>query len=329
MIGEIHMSTRQPPGFSRSPAEAVQQIRKTRNARAASPPEAAAHSEIRSHVVRQNASDPRDWLASAPVCEGLAQYHMTHCGMMQAKFPLTIWRDHLSGTFFLACVGGAGEVLIDGQWQTVRSGQACVQPPFMTNAIRTLKSSSWTFCWVRYKEPPGAQPVASTQSPMLAAFNANAFRSIVQGLHAEAEGSASLPAMQCWVELLHKYVLSFVEPLRPDDRLQRVWNIVQRNPERSWTLKSLAHAASMSKEHLRRLTRQALGRSPMQQVTLIRLRHAAERLSSGDEKLAAIAAAVGYDNPFAFSDTFQRWMGCRPSAYRKRCRERFSENKLP
>ena len=32
---------------------------------------------------------------------------------------------------------------------------------------------------------------------------------------------------------------------------------------------------------------------------------------------AAVARQVGYTNQFAFSDTFQRWIGSRPSAYRK------------
>ncbi|HWL07477.1 MAG TPA: AraC family transcriptional regulator [Planctomicrobium sp.] len=278
--------------------------------------------EIRSHVVRRDDSDPRDWLAQAPICDGFAEYHIAHCGIMQARDPLTIFRDHLSGTFFLACVDGAGEVLIDGQWQRIQTGQACIQPPFMTNGLRTLKKTNWTFCWVRYKEPAGVQPVASTQFPSLGAFNSEGFQACIHGVSSEATSTTSAAILRNWVEMLHRYVLTFVEPFRPDDRLQRIWDNVQRNPGQHWTLQTLAKSASMSKEHLRRLTHQALGRSPMQQVTLIRLRHAAERLTTSEEKVSVIAGEVGYDNPFAFSDTFARWIGFRPSEYRKQSRNK-------
>ena len=59
-------------------------------------------------------------------------------------------------------------------------------------------------------------------------------------------------------------------------------------------------------------------RTPMQQVTHLRLRHAASLLTSGDDKLEVIADAVGYANPFVFSNTFKKWTGWRPSEYRAR-----------
>jgi len=271
---------------------------------------------IRSSVVKRDASDSRSWLATAPICEPLSQHHIAHCGMMHAVSPMKIVRTYLSGTFFLATVKGAGQVLVDGDWQTISPGLACVQPPFMSNALRCLKKTAWHFCWVRYHERAGVQPVASIQSPSVREFNALAFQAAIQGLHAEASTTASPAFMQQWADLVQQYVLAFVSPFRSDHRLHRVWIAVADRLDRSWTLDDLAKIACMSKEHLRRMSLATLGRSPMQQVTYIRLKHAAELLTHSELKVSAISAIVGYDNAFAFSDMFRRWTGYRPSVYR-------------
>ncbi len=78
-----------------------------------------------------------------------------------------------------------------------------------------------------------------------------------------------------------------------------------------WTLSELARVAHVSGEHLRRLCTQQLGRTPMRQVTYLRMRRAAELLSTTDEKIESITHAVGYQNPFVFSNTFKKWIGWR------------------
>ncbi|MCW5557998.1 MAG: helix-turn-helix domain-containing protein, partial [Verrucomicrobiae bacterium] len=57
---------------------------------------------------------------------------------------------------------------------------------------------------------------------------------------------------------------------------------------------------------------------PMHQVTYLRIRHAARLLTGTQDKLEVIADAVGYANPFVFSNTFKKWTGWRPSEYRAR-----------
>ena len=61
----------------------------------------------------------------------------------------------------------------------------------------------------------------------------------------------------------------------------------------------------------------ALGRSPIKHLTYLRMRKAAEILSTTDHKIETIALALGYENPFAFSNTFLKWIGVRPSEHRK------------
>ena len=101
-----------------------------------------------------------------------------------------------------------------------------------------------------------------------------------------------------------------------DERLSRLWEKVAVRLDHEWTLPELARTAHVSAEHLRRLCTQQLGRTPMRQVTYLRMRRAAELLSTTDEKIESITRAVGYQNPFVFSTTFKKWIGWRPSAHR-------------
>ncbi|MDE0896282.1 MAG: helix-turn-helix transcriptional regulator, partial [Planctomycetota bacterium] len=120
-----------------------------------------------------------------------------------------------------------------------------------------------------------------------------------------------------WAALVHGYVTTFAQPFQENERLRPVWDAVHAHLETQWSLEALADLACVSKEHLRRLTTQTLGRSPMQHVTYLRMKRASELLESTDHKIARIAREVGYANPFAFSNTFLRWSGFRPSYFRK------------
>ncbi|MCC6231431.1 MAG: helix-turn-helix transcriptional regulator, partial [Verrucomicrobiales bacterium] len=82
-----------------------------------------------------------------------------------------------------------------------------------------------------------------------------------------------------------------------------------------WTLDDVARLAHMSGEHLRRICQRELGRSPMQHITFLRMRRAAELLASTQLKVEVVATEVGYQNPFVFSNTFKKWTGWRPSEY--------------
>lgn len=272
----------------------------------------------RTHVVRADGSDRRAWLRRAPLCPALAEFRTAHCGIMHARHPLEIVRPALSGAFFLACFAGEGSVLIDGAWRRIEAGRACLQPPMIRNALRTHSRRTWSFCWVRYREPPLVRPPVSLHTPVLGSFDAAPLRAAVEGLHAEAAGTASPTAMRRWAELIHEYVLSFERSFRSDARLSHVWRIVAGRLHENWTLARLARLACTSREHLRRLSLQSLGRSPMHHTAFLRMHRAAELLEKTDRKIARIAAEVGYANAFAFSDAFLQWIGCRPSEYRRR-----------
>ena len=267
-------------------------------------------------AVRSDDTDQRQWIAPSPISHSLADFGIAHCGIMHAFSPFEVIRSDLSGTFFFACFEGTGQVMIDGEWRTVSAGQACVQPPFIPNAMKADKRKVWKFCWVRFQATQKSDAQVSLHAPALAPLDATPLRCAIEGLHAEASGAASAHAMSKWTDVVQHYFRVFAEPFREHTRLVHIWNQVECHLANHWTLDQLAELAHMSKEHLRRLCTRSLGRSPMQHVTYLRMHRAAERLMTTNDSIAQIAEHVGYANSFAFSDAFKRWIGCRPSKYR-------------
>lgn len=271
-------------------------------------------------VVRASASDRRAWIREAPVCTTLQTHRICHAGVMVARHPYRIVRMHQSGLYFLACLEGEGKVLVDGRWQTCGAGKAMALPPFMANAFHAVKGRDWKCCWVRYSQEPEQKPILSSSSPLLAGFDGRPLWHAIEGLIAEAEGAAAPAAMFHWVELIQGSVERYAQPWQQDNRLWRLWERVASDVGQPWTLDELAHRAHVSCEHLRRLCRKTLGRSPMQHVTWLRMRRAAELLATTDQKVETVAHEVGYQNPYVFSNTFKKWIGWRPSEHRGRMR---------
>lgn len=274
--------------------------------------------ETEFRVVRASERDTRAWLRGAPVCGTLAQHRIAHAGIMTARAPYEIVRMHQGGLYFLACLEGEGRVLVDGTWKKCSAGMAVALPPFMVNAFQAVPGKIWRCAWVRYEQQPSQKPILSSSSPLMAPFAGAALWNAIEGLIEEAQRDGKPAAMFHWVELVQHYIERFAQPWQVDDRLHRIWEKVAANVGHDWTLDELARQAHVSAEHLRRLCRRALGRTPMHHVTWLRMRKAAELLSTTHLKIETISHEVGYQNPFVFSNTFKKWIGWRPSEHRSR-----------
>jgi AraC-like DNA-binding protein len=262
--------------------------------------------------------EPRPWIEGFPSCPVLNQYQIVHVGIQETTGPTRIVRTKQTTTYFLACLGGKGRVLIDGRWRICREGYACLLPAHTLNAFEALPGTRWEYCWVCYQRPVEQRPLAGTTSPVMARFEALPLQSAILGLMHECNGPGQPTLMQEWTDLIHAYVLRFAQPSDQPDQLRLLWERVAAHLADYWTLARLAREAGYSNEHLRRLCRRQLGRSPMHQVTYLRMRRAAELLATSEQTIEAIAFAVGYHNPFVFSNAFTKWIGWRPSEYRRK-----------
>jgi AraC-like DNA-binding protein len=252
----------------------------------------------------------------AAECPALKAHHIAHVGIVDAFDQYQRVRTRPDGSFLLACFAGEGRILLDGRWQVCRAGTICLAPPNVPDAFHAVKGKRWAFAYVRYHEPAAQKPVVNAASPVRVKSEPEVLQLAVRGLYLEMNGARDPRLMHHWAELIHGWALRVAQPWQVNARLWHLWESVGKELAAEWTLGKLAALAHFSTEHLRRLCLRELGRSPMQQLTYMRMQRAAGLLEVNDDKLDVIAEQVGYSGALALSKTFKKWIGSSPSEFR-------------
>jgi AraC family transcriptional regulator, alkane utilization regulator len=94
-------------------------------------------------------------------------------------------------------------------------------------------------------------------------------------------------------------------------------SLMQRSPEKSWTVADLAEQIPMSRSAFSARFTELVGQPPMQYLTTWRMIKATELLRESQLGLKDISNKVGYESEVSFSKAFKRWSGVAPSLYRQ------------
>jgi AraC-like DNA-binding protein len=100
-----------------------------------------------------------------------------------------------------------------------------------------------------------------------------------------------------------------------DKQVSRAISVMHDAPARRWTLQELAEQAGMSRSPFAQRFKKTVGVSAMEYLTSWRMLLAADRLTTSDDSISEISAALGYESESAFSAAFKRLNGCSPRQY--------------
>lgn len=101
-----------------------------------------------------------------------------------------------------------------------------------------------------------------------------------------------------------------------DPVIGRALGLMHGEPQRPWSVGSLAREVGVSRATLARRFGELVGQPPMAYLTGWRLALAADLLRGTDRTIASVATDVGYTNPFALSVAFKRRFGVSPQGFR-------------
>ncbi|MBE6363220.1 MAG: AraC family transcriptional regulator [Lentisphaerae bacterium] len=99
--------------------------------------------------------------------------------------------------------------------------------------------------------------------------------------------------------------------------LDNLLKLIGETPTKNWTLNEMAEICQCSKNQLRLNFLRDTGTTPKKYVDAMKIRYAAELLKSSDMSVVAIAARLGYEDPYHFSRRFKQLVGIAPEYYRK------------
>lgn len=103
--------------------------------------------------------------------------------------------------------------------------------------------------------------------------------------------------------------------LSNDPFLDRVVDAIREEPGRDWTVERLAGIGAMSRSTFAERFRSAVGRSPADYVTEVRV-DAAKRMLDAGRSVSNISRELGYASDEGFSRAFRRRTGLTPSSWR-------------
>jgi len=102
-----------------------------------------------------------------------------------------------------------------------------------------------------------------------------------------------------------------------DPQIGAAIGLIHREPQRDWSVSSLAREVAMSRSIFSAKFSSLVGEPPLTYLTNWRLWQASRLLAEGNLSVGETALRVGYESEAAFSKAFKRHFGQSPLAYRR------------
>lgn len=162
----------------------------------------------------------------------------------------------------------------------------------------------------------------------LSAFRDATLSSLMEELHAELMRKKASPlfvqglGQAIAIHLARNYAVvdggaAKNSALLPGFKLNQITTWMNEHAAEDFDLAAVAARAGISKFHFHRLFTRAIGVSPSQYHTNLRLDRAKKLLRETGKSIMDVALEVGYANPSHFSKLFRRENGLAPGEYRR------------
>jgi AraC family transcriptional regulator of arabinose operon len=242
----------------------------------------------------------------------------------------TNWRPHGTDDWLLIyTVGGAGYMTTAAAKGPTRPGDVTLYAPGEVHDYRTDPGAKrWHLLWVHFLPRPAWYPWLRWPTGSHG----------VKSLHLESGEVRDhfAAAMRRMVRIsqrrladTHEFALNALEEAllwarvavtrtRLDTRVRRAMDYLAADLRQSFCMETVARHCGVSPSRLAHLFKAEAGISAQQFFEKQRMGHASQLLRMTGLGIAEIAAEVGYDDPFYFSNRFRRFAGKSPSEFRGR-----------
>lgn len=239
------------------------------------------------------------------------------------------------------CHWGEGEMVVDGQTRAYGGGSVTMIP---ANCLHTTLSkegrlNAWAYLFVSPEqilksafpdEGVFVDAVARQLNSSALCFDAEAGKSFARLIELVlAEYRAQNAYHDGLVQsLLVSLLLLFARQCGQVGRalstgaagleqIMPAMDYIEKNYMNPISIAELAAQCSLSEAHLRRKFKEYLNMSPVDHLTLVRIRRGCELLNTTSLPIPEVALRVGYQSVSSFSRNFQKLVGTTPYHYKK------------
>ena len=198
--------------------------------------------------------------------------------------------------------GGLATNLICGAFEfqgPQAAASLAVLPHWIKVAKRERHANEWLNATVRFLQKETRKPGMGSETITTRLIDIMFVEAVRAWLKNQPEGSAG------WLGALR------------DPSIGTALGLIHKEPEKQWTVPSLAAQVGMSRSPFAARFTALVGKTPMSYLKHWRLQLAAKLLQNKTLALASIAERVGYESMSAFSRVFKREFGMAPGQYRR------------
>ena len=229
----------------------------------------------------------------------------------------------------MVCVGGRGQLKLDGAMHGVFSGDAVIIPARAAHRYTADEVDPWSIWWLHVAGSDADEFVdfVAPQGPVVRLRDARrATTCIERAIDAleidDTEATLYEAAGAAWQLLAH--IAADVrrgEPSRTTDSIHEVQDYLRANLASPLSVPELARMTRLSTSHFSALFRSATGMAVTEYLKRLRSARARELLITTSMPISDLAKRVGYDDAFYFSRQFRSVNGVSPREFRRRALE--------
>ncbi len=249
----------------------------------------------------------------------LEERGIVQCGIATCRDFFSVYRKNQKKHMLLYTVRGRGWLESEACRYELEPSSLVIVPAGVENGFG-MEEETWQIAWVFLSQHTYSPMVGESISYQLTsapevmyACIQTLLRSInLPKKYSGEVGSHSVAQLELMLNMPRSESIS-----RNQLKLRRVFDLVQRQLHKEWTVEQLAALYPCSEAHLFRVTQQQYGRSPMAHITRMRMEYAARLLRSTEWPIQHIGEIVGYPTGSNFSTRFRAWSGMTPREFRQ------------
>ncbi|CAE6924693.1 arabinose operon control protein [Vibrio sp. B1REV9] len=249
----------------------------------------------------------------------LEERGIVQCGIATCRDFFSVYRKNQKKHMLLYTVRGKGWLESGACRYSLEQGSLVIVPAGIENGFG-MEDQTWQIAWVflaQGKEWPMVGDEIEYQLTTAPEVMYSCIQTLLRSINLPIDyggevGAHSVAQLELMLNMPHSDSLS-----RNQLRLHRVFDLVQRQLHKEWTVEQLAALYPCSEPHLHRLSQQYFGRSPMAHLTRMRMEYAARLLRSTEWSIQHIGEIVGYPTGANFSTRFKAWSTMTPREFRR------------
>ncbi|WP_184542976.1 AraC family transcriptional regulator [Mucilaginibacter sp. FT3.2] len=260
----------------------------------------------------------------------LFHIYITHIGYFpKASFHYRERRKGCEDNILIYCLQGKGHYIVDNKRFEVHSNQFILIPA-TDKYIRYWADNDdpWTIYWVHFTgdkidEFNRSLNLSITRGPVHIPFNENAI-TIWHNIYQTLEMGYSLENINSACFCLYHIIATFLMPERhiqhdtddEGDIITKTIHNMRDNLNKKLSVEDMAGKHNLSVSHFSNLFRKATGMPPIDYFIHLKMQKACQLLYANGDKIKAVAAHLGYEDPYYFSRIFKKYIGSSPEQYR-------------